>query len=320
MFAVFCFWNPTFASIIINQGWSFYIAPLDLLFKPWRLFMIVCGIPSLVCGLVMLFFMPESPKFTFSHGDEAETIKTLTRIHNCNSGKESYKVKSLVRDHEFNEGCEKHPKNFFQFMWSQTVPLFKHPHLKNTLTACFIQFSIFNTSNGFWTFFPEIANRIALWRQSNTLQVSATVCEVLNSTKIFTGLNGTLADEALCITKLEPSTYENAYMLNCIYFFGWLFLALIINRVGKLIIIVTLLFVSGGCGFALIFVSNPTVSSYLYLLLLADGLALTVLNASTVELFPTRLRCVSINFRSNQEVTKLSKFNFSSGQWHFAFL
>ena len=121
MFAATCFWNPIFASIIINQSWSFYIAPLDLDFKPWRLFLIVCGIPSVVCALCMLFLMPESPKFTFSHGDEKKTLKILKKIYCCNTGNSKllYKVKTLVKDEEFQEkNMEK--LNFFQFMWSQT--------------------------------------------------------------------------------------------------------------------------------------------------------------------------------------------------------
>lgn len=284
-FGAFCFWNPIFASIIINQDWIIYISPLDLLFKPWRLFMIVCSIPSVLCGLVMLF-MPESPKFTFSQGNEERTLTILERVYICNTGKsrESYDVQSLLKDEEFAEK-EKKQTNLFYFMWTQTVPLFKHPHLKNTLTACFIQFCIFNSSNGFWTFFPEITNRIAIW-QSDPSHISSTVCQILDDTKTSTSGNGTL----LCVTRLETSAFENVYILNCIYCFGWLFLSLIIDRVGKLIIITTVLFTCGSCGLSLIFVELPIVSSYLYIILLAVGVALTVLSASTVELFPTRLR------------------------------
>lgn len=246
--------------------------------------MIVCGIPSVLCGIVMLF-MPESPKFTFSSGNEQDTMKILQRVYTWNTGKpvESFEVTSLIKDDEFEEKTME-KTNLFRFMWTQTVPLFKYPHLKNILTVCFIQFSIFNTSNGFWTFFPEITNRIAIW-ESDESHVSSTVCQILNETIITPNENATL-----CVTKLETSAFINVYILNSIYCFGWLFLSLIINRVGKLSIITTLLFTCGICGFSLIFVEVPIASSYLYIVLLSVGLALTVLNASTVELFPTKLR------------------------------
>lgn len=291
-----CFWNPVFASIIINQEWSFYISALDIVFKPWRLFMIICGIPNIICGLIVLFLMPESPKFTFSRGDEETTLKVLQNIYSINSGKlkETFKVKSLVKDEEYEEAGAKKSRNLLQFMWSQTAPLFRHPHLRNTLTICFIQFCIFNSSNGFWSFFPEITNRISIWKESDPSHVSATICEILDETQIIPSLNETLGDSTLCVTKLETSTFRNVYILNSIYFFGWFFISTIVNCAGKLVIITTILFLSGAAGFSLIFVAEPTVSNYLYIALLAVGLALTVLTACTVELFPTQFRLAQL--------------------------
>ncbi|XP_037044114.1 synaptic vesicle glycoprotein 2B-like [Bradysia coprophila] len=287
-YGLFCYYNPIFASFIINQDWTFYIEPIDLVFKPWRLFMIVCAIPSVLCGCVMLC-MPESPKFTFSQGNEQETLKILQNVYSCNTGKpaESFDVTSLAKDEEFEDEKVKQ-KNLFHFMWTQTAPLFKHPHLKNTLTVCIIQFCIFNSSNGFWTFFPEITNRIAIW-ENDASHVSSTVCHILNDTKIIPNENA-----ELCVTKLDSTAYQNIFILNSIYCFGGLFLSLIINRIGKLIIITTLLFTCGVSGFSLIFVNQPMVSSYLYIFLLAVGVAIPVLNASTVELFPTKLRAMAL--------------------------
>ncbi|XP_037039784.1 synaptic vesicle glycoprotein 2B-like [Bradysia coprophila] len=293
-YGLFCYYNPIAASFIINRDWTFYIETIDLVFKPWRLFMIVCGIPGLLSGCVMLC-MPESPKFTFSQGKEQETLNILQNIYTCNTGKpaESFDVTSLAKDEEFEDEKVKQ-KNLFHFMWTQTVPLFKHPHLKNTLTVCFIQFCVFNSGTGFWTFFPEIINRIAIW-ENDPSHVSSTVCQILNDTKIIPNENA-----ELCVTKLENSAYRNIFILNSIYCFGWLFLSMIINRIGKLIIITTLLFTGGVSGFSLIFVDQPMVSNYLYIVLLSVGLSLTVLNASTVELFPTKLRamalCLSLMF------------------------
>lgn len=256
--------------------------------------MIVCGVPNIVCALILLFCMPESPKFKFANGDEIATLKILETVYSVNMGKpkETFRVKTLIKDGEYLQNHGRRSKNLLQFMWSQTAPLFQHPHLKNTLTICFIQFCIFNTSNGFWSFFPEITNRIAIWTESDPSHVSATLCEILDDTRIVKSLNETIV-APLCVTKLEVSTFANVYILNVIYAIGWTFLAMIINYVGKLAIISTLLFSCAATGVALIFVSHPTVSNYLYIILLCDGLALTVLNVSTVELFPTKFRCVS---------------------------
>lgn len=285
MYAFFCFWNPIFASIIINQDWILYIVELHLIFKPWRLFMIVCGVPSVICGIVMLF-MPESPKFTFSNGDEQKTLRILETMYKCNTGKsiQSFEVISLMKDDEFEENNKKRSSNFIQFVWSQTVPLFQRPHIQSLLKLCFIQFCVMNSSNGFWTFFPEIVHKISIWKQDAT-HVSSTICQILDSEKSMSTTNTTI-----CITKLETSAYENIYILNSLYVIGWLVIALIINRLGKLSIIATLLFTCGTCAFAIIFVDKPLIANYLYVMLLCVGLSMTVVNASTVELFPTKFR------------------------------
>lgn len=291
MYGVFCLWNPVFAMLIINQEWSVYIAPLDLVFKPWRLFMIICGMPSVVCALVMLLFMPESPKFLFAHGEEEKTMQVLQKVYNCNSSKpkDTFPVNSLVKDGEFQERSNIKSRNLFEFMWGQTVPLFRHPHLRNTLTICFMQFCIFNSSNGLWTFFPEITNRITLWKFEDPSHISATVCTILDETKTVIASNSTLT-EIICVTKLADSVFLNAFILNFLYIFGWLFLAMIINQLGKLIILTTLFFSASLSAVLLIFIEIPILAQAIYIYLLGVGLALTVLNAVVVELFPTNVR------------------------------
>lgn len=65
IFGVACLILPIMAWLIINQKWSFVIPLIDVTYKPWRLFLLCCGLPSLICGIAMIF-CPESPKFTFS--------------------------------------------------------------------------------------------------------------------------------------------------------------------------------------------------------------------------------------------------------------
>jgi len=56
---------PVTAYFVINQNWKLTIGFLSLEYKPWRLFVLLCGVPSLICGIAMIF-LPESPKFCFS--------------------------------------------------------------------------------------------------------------------------------------------------------------------------------------------------------------------------------------------------------------
>lgn len=212
-----------------------------------------------------------------------------------NTGKSilEYEVRKLADDPDATENSTKNC-GFFKFMWSQTAPLFKSPHLRNTATACFLQFSICVACNGYYTFYAEITNKIHLWLDSgSSVGVSATVCEVLDYFKDsnFTlSIAPTLDEPQKCVTKLEISTFLNLIMLTAIYSGGWLIISFIINWTGKLVILVACMVACGAASISLIFVGSPEIAIYLYLVLLGSGVNMTVVNASTVELYPTTLR------------------------------
>lgn len=237
----------------------------------------------------MLIYLPESPKYTFAQGDEASTLLILQTIYVRNTGKAAseYEVKSIDKDKEYVESVAKN-SNFFKFMWTQTVPLFKHPHLKNTLTACFLQFTICLTGNGFFTFFPEILNKVYLWLESDPMHITSTVCQIIDHYGI--NANASETETVTCLTKLEPNTFVNLTVVVLLHLIGWSVISVIINRVGKLIIIVFIMFAGAACAILLIFVEIPMVATYLYTFLLAIGINMSVVNSSTVELFPTSLR------------------------------
>lgn len=171
---------PTFAVVTLNQEWSLDIDFLGITYKPWRLFLVVCGLPSLLCALVLFFVIPESPKYAFSSGDEPMTLRILEKIYCMNTGNsaQKFEVKSIIKNEEFGENTRGQSQGFFNYMWTQSVPLFKGQHLKNILTACFIQFAVCNAGNGFWTFFPEIFNKVSLWQDASL--GSATICEIFS--------------------------------------------------------------------------------------------------------------------------------------------
>jgi hypothetical protein len=250
----------------------------------------MCSVPSIAAAIVMSFLIPESPKFTFAQGDEAKTLKILRKIFRVNTKKSilEYEVKNLEKDEEFEEGKKKKDCGFFEFMWSQTVPLFKTPNLRNTATACFLQFAICFACNGYYVFFPEISNKIQMWLKSDPIKASSTVCEVLDTYNNQTISSNDIVQN--CVTKIELETYLNIVMLTCFYVLGWLAVSLTIDYTGKLVQLVFWLVASGISSILIIFLPSPAISMYLYLMLLVSGVNMAIVNSSTVELFPTSLR------------------------------
>ena len=138
-------------------------------------------------------------------------------------------------------------------------------------------------------FLPNILHRMAEYKENNINQ-DATICSILNSTRknmLEFETNSTYSE---CVDELDISAYQYTFILEIFYLSGFAIIGLIINSVGKLAILVFFLFGCGLCGFGVIFSTMPMLSIYLYLIFVLCGVVVNVVNASTVELFPTNLR------------------------------
>uniref|UniRef100_A0A182R8G8 Major facilitator superfamily (MFS) profile domain-containing protein n=1 Tax=Anopheles funestus TaxID=62324 RepID=A0A182R8G8_ANOFN len=312
VFGVGCILLPLIAWSVINQEWEFTIPLLDIVYRPWRLFIVVCGLPSLVCGIALLYF-PESPKFLFSRGHEQETIVIVHKMYRWNTGSKGPKLEltSLLQETEAQQtkirreeaANSKSVLRLLKQMWQQTAPLFMGTYRKRTTIICVLQFGIYLTSNGMYMFFPDILNRIAELEDQGVSRT--TVCQAVYNTQVDLSqlqqpdLNATVLPE-VCHQKLDISAYEHSFVLETIYALGFAVIGLIINAVGKLPILVFIFGFCGICGILIVFIDLPLLAIWFYVILLTCGFCISVVNACTVDLFPTNLRamavCISLMF------------------------
>lgn len=242
IFGITCVLLPVIAWLVINQNWEFYIPYLNVMYKPWRLFLVVCSLPSLLCALALLK-IPESPKFVLSQGNQDETIEILQRIYRINTGggKKPLEIPAIIEEIESVASREKNQRagsgsgatQILRAMWSQTAPLFRQPNLKRTFIACTMQFGIYVTSNGMYMWFPEILNRVADFMERNP-GAAMSLCDILDETK--TNMTAVLLQNETkveCTTQLEIATFEHSIVLELLYAIGFAFIGLIINRIGK---------------------------------------------------------------------------------------
>lgn len=159
-------------------------------------------------------------------------------------------------------------------------------------------------------FFPEIVDKITTY-SNHFPSGRATICEVLliedqwmtNRTKYAIALRKAPA----CSETYEISTFGHSLVMEGLYMTGFLVIALLVNRVSKLLILTVILFGCGAFGFAIHFVTLPIVSIYFYVLFMLTFLAINVVSATTIDLFPTNLRWENFNvFR--EFVTKIFSF------------
>jgi MFS transporter, VNT family, synaptic vesicle glycoprotein 2 len=93
-----------------------------------------------------------------------------------------------------------------------------------------------------------------------------------------------------CSEKFEISTFGYSIVMEVLYMVGFFVITLIINRVSKLSILTTILFSCATFGFATQVVTLPIASIYIYVCFMLTLLTVNVVNAVTVDLFPTNLR------------------------------
>lgn len=155
VFGVMCVILPLIAFGIVNQEWQFYIPVLDVVYKPWRLFLVTCSLPALIAG-VSLWFMPESPKFVLGLGYPDKAIHILQQINRWNSGKTAHiDIDEIVEEAESIENRQrilKAKESRFPLLtniWNQTAPLLRPPYLGPTIMFCVVNFCVYYTCNGY---------------------------------------------------------------------------------------------------------------------------------------------------------------------------
>ncbi|KAL5284687.1 hypothetical protein ACFFRR_006787 [Megaselia abdita] len=279
---------PFFALAIFNWEWSFYISGLNIVYKHWRLFIIVCTTPGFICGL-LLYILPESPKYLLSIGRDEEALIVLRKIYHINSGKpkETFPVKQILSIKDTGNKSKK--ENYLKVMWNQTKPLFNRNYLRTTLLVCLMQFVVYAAGDGMYIWFPDIVNSVM---ENNSYQNESTICHIYD-TKLANIFDGHSSDA--CIGKFEMSTYQYSLIVELIYLLGPVLYSFVIDRVGMICIIWTSLVLMGAAGVAAVAVHNPVLAIYFYIWPAAFGIVIQVFGGLVVSLYPTKLRGMAVN-------------------------
>ncbi|XP_055586739.1 putative transporter SVOPL [Uranotaenia lowii] len=299
IFSVHLLLIPVVAFLTINREWSLETPFFGVVYCPWRLFVAICSIPSLV-GALALSRMPESPKFVSDQGDEKTALAIIHRIHRINSRS---KEKPLAFQHilpDSESGAQKLRlskgqgiRGLSKLIWEQTAPLFRQQFLRKTAFVCVIQFGTFYIAHGTFMFFPTILD--ALVRSKDAGVQNSTICEVYYSS---TSNSSTVTQE--CSAMLETQTYGWGFVLEIVYAIGFIIIGAIISRIKRSLILAFVCICCGAAAIALVQTNNAALNIALYMLTVMCGYNVSVVSSITVDFFPTHLRamavCISMMF------------------------
>jgi MFS transporter, VNT family, synaptic vesicle glycoprotein 2 len=142
-------------------------------------------------------------------------------------------------------------------------------------------------------FIPEFFTKISLWTDAS--RGPATVCEIFSSTHSVVNQTDVIVSP-ICVEKLSFSTFIHVYEICIVFAICYASFSLIINRVGKLFLLVVVLVTTSLSALLLMLVRIPEAASYIYITMILAGLGISIVNASTVELFPTNMRSEHFDF------------------------
>ncbi|CAH1975628.1 unnamed protein product [Acanthoscelides obtectus] len=120
-----------------------------LVLTPWRLFMVVLGVPEILVGLWFIR-MPESPKYYAAAGKIDKSLDVLKKMFAVNTGRsrDCYPVKYLrnenkVRTNKYENSisCERKAIRLLKTVLGQIKSLYKPPLRSITFLICSIMFT-----------------------------------------------------------------------------------------------------------------------------------------------------------------------------------
>lgn len=90
------FHSLVLAWFVIPQPWLITFWNGAFVYNSWRMFLSLCGIPTLI-GVMCLSFFPESPKFLMTQNRNEDALEIFKKIYSMNTGlsKDNYPVSIL---------------------------------------------------------------------------------------------------------------------------------------------------------------------------------------------------------------------------------
>lgn len=307
------------AWLIIPSGIGYKSAG-GFLYNSWRIFLLVCSIPSFVVA-ILLYFLPESPKFLLSQGKHDEAMAVFHRIYTVNTGRpaDTYPVKRLLhQSHEMQhqpssdaniktnatiDSGKLKPgyaevkngpirlKVMFASIIDNTVQLFKPPILRFTSISITINLTFHIGYYGLMMWFPELFNRFDEFSRAHNGLEEAGVCEVTH----FVVHSGSHSEHVQCSDKIESGVFLESFITVSSAIPSNIIAVFFMDSLGRKFFLVFSTMMSGLCAVMMFFIYNKfqnLVVSSIFSGVISCGNA--ALDCLITEIFPTHLRATGV--------------------------
>ncbi|XP_068458448.1 synaptic vesicle glycoprotein 2C [Clinocottus analis] len=279
------------AWLVIPRTWAhFSVGRLD--FQSWRLFVVLCSIPSLTSALLFRLLMPESPKFLMEAGREKEAIgvfHVMFKLNMWGKGK-SFPEFGLCTsskqrgEPEESRTCGSRTERLACVFKKALLPvkqMFNGPLKSRSIALLIVFYCISFGYYGLWMWFPALFERMESGGGGSPCANTSVLSPLLNQS---------------CYP-VKTAVYMEGFIIAASNLPGNIFTILMIDRLGGKTLLSCSLLVSSLSVF-LIYVVQTKVQS-LAVSCVFSGVSVITWNALDVlgtELYPTQLRSSALGF------------------------
>ncbi|XP_068578940.1 synaptic vesicle glycoprotein 2C [Cebidichthys violaceus] len=277
------------AWLVIPRTWAhFSLRTLD--FQSWRLFVVLCSVPSLTSALLFRLLMPESPKFLMEAGREEEAIRVFQVMFKLNmrgTGKDLPEFGLCTSSKQRGEQEETRTRGsrgerLARIVKKVLMPIkqiFNGPLKSRSIALLIVFYCISFGYYGLWMWFPELFER---------MENGGSPCANMS-------LPSSLRNQSCYPVK--TAVYMEGFIIAASNLPGNIFTIVMIDRLGGKALLSCSLLVSSLSIF-LIYVVQTKIQS-LVLSCVFSGVSVITWNALDVlgtELYPTQLRSSALGF------------------------
>ncbi|XP_067091198.1 synaptic vesicle glycoprotein 2C isoform X1 [Osmerus mordax] len=273
------------AWMVIPWSWAhFPLGSLD--FQSWRLFVVLCSVPSLSSALIFRLAMPESPKFLMEAGQEAEALRVFRFMFVLNNRHcprpfpiPGLQVPPPQRKSSLDTQGPGSLSNLLKKALSPVQQLFKAPLRERSTVLLIIFYCISFGYYGLWMWFPELFRRIE------------------NGGSPCANVSRSLTQNNHSCYPVQTAVYKEGFITAASNLPGNIFTILMMDTIGGKTLLSCSLLLSSLSVFAIYEVKTKTQS--LLMSFLFSGVSVVAWNALDVvgtELYPTHIRSSALGF------------------------
>ncbi|XP_073952771.1 synaptic vesicle 2-related protein-like isoform X1 [Choristoneura fumiferana] len=276
---------------------------LGVVFRPWRLLIVVLAVPSGIGGIAIYFFH-ESPKFLANCGRKEEALDVMKSIYAINQrcSRDDFKVKSL----DVGEETSKRDMSLLRSMFAQSAPLFDPPLRWRTFQLFYIVAVVYITNNSFLVWLPQIFSLVMLSMESG--HDEGNICSLIARKTIVNNLtevqfsNSTAVSNVVeispdsCLGVIEDNVILTLIASQSAFSFLNFIISYLPNH--RRVVLLTILSLSSASGICCNLMPEPVASVFFFVVFTCTCLGMGILASYFVDLYPTSCRgmvaCLSI--------------------------